>query len=103
MWIRRDWGLFVDVRKEVGEYNGSRERTRFISTPYGGIRVEGIEDAMVRRLISAKHWQATGDFAHALAVAESAPNDIDWEYAEQYAKREMVADLLSELRKRLTP
>lgn len=103
MWIRKDWGLFVHVRKELDGYNGSREGTRFISTPYGGVRVEGIEDAMVRRLISARHWQAKGDFAHALAVAESAPDDIDWDYAEQYAKQELVADLLSELRKRLGP
>lgn len=103
MWIRRDWGLFVDVRKPLRDYNGSLDRTRLISTPYGGVRVEGIEDALVRRLVSAKYWQAPGDFDHALAVAESAPNDIDWDYAEQYAKKEMVTELLNELRKRVTP
>lgn len=101
MWIRKAWGLFVDVRKDIDDYNGSRERTRMIYTPYGGVRVEGIEDAMVRRLISAKHWQTAGDFDHAVAIAEAAPDDVDWEYAEDYAKRERVADILSELRKRV--
>lgn len=101
MWTREDWGLFVDIRKDIDDYHGRRERTRVINTPYGGVRVEGIEDAMARRLISAKYCQATGDFDHAVAIAEAAPDDVDWGYAEEYAKRERVADLHVELRQRV--
>lgn len=101
MWSNKSWKVFVDIRKDLSRYNGSRERTRMISTPYGGVRIEGVEDAMVRRLISAKHWKQPADFGHALAVATAEGESIDWDYAEQYAKRELVSDLFLELRRRL--
>jgi hypothetical protein len=54
------------------------ERTRLISTPFGGVRVEAVEDAMVRRLVSAKHREQPGDFGHALDVATAETGSIDW-------------------------
>jgi hypothetical protein len=101
MWSNKGWRISVDIRKELTLYNGSRERTRLITTPFGGVRIEGVEDAMVRRLVSAKHWKQPGDFGHALAVATAEKDNIDWGYAEQYARRELVEDLLTELRRRL--
>jgi hypothetical protein len=101
MWSNKTWGIFVDIRKELSLYNGSRERTRLISTPFGGVRIEGVEDAMVRRLVSAKHGKQPGDFGHALALATAERENIDWDYAVEYAKRELVSDLLMELRRRL--
>ena len=101
LWSNKTWGIFVDIRKDLSDYNGSRERTRLISTPFGGVRIEGVEDAMVRRLVSAKHWKQPDVFGHAMALASAETDSIDWDYAEQYAERESVSDLLQELRRRL--
>lgn len=101
LWSHSGWKIVVDLVKELDGYNGSRERTRLIATPYGSIRVEAVEDSIVRRLIQSKHWQVRGDFDWAVALAELEWASIDWSYAEAYAKAELVADLLAEVRKRV--
>lgn len=103
LWAHQEWKIVVDLVKELYRYNGSRERTRLITTPYSSMRVEAIEDSIVRRLIQAKHWQVRGDFDWAVALADLEAASIDWSYAEAYAKSELVADLLAEVRKRVPP
>jgi len=33
-----------------------------MSHPYGPVRLAAIEDLLVKRLASAKHWKVRGDF-----------------------------------------
>lgn len=101
LWAHRNWGIVVDLVKDPQDYTGSRGRTRLIETPHGSVRVEAVEDSMVRRLIQAKHWKVRGEFDLALAVAAAQQPSIDWDYAEKLARYELVADLLAEVRARL--
>jgi hypothetical protein len=99
VWHQDEWKLVVDIVRE--EYHGDPYRTRVVQTPYGGVRVEGLEDSMVKRLVSARYWQIPGDMGHALLLATQYEAVIDWDYAEELAKNEDVTDLLANLRRRI--
>jgi hypothetical protein len=96
MWYQEDWRIAVDIVRNF--YSGSREHTKVFDTPYGSVRVASIEDVMVKRLISARFWEIPDDYRIAEALAKTNPKDIDWEYAEEIAKRDLVSDLLKKLR-----
>lgn len=100
LWAHPEWKLVIDLVKEIEYYNRSRDRTRLIATPFGTVRVEAVEDSIIRRLIQARYWQVASDFDWAVALATLEAKSIDWTYAENYAKFERVGDLLAEVRKR---
>lgn len=79
-------------------YTGSIERTTVFITPYGSIRLAAIEDLLVKRLASAKHWKRPGDLDHAKLLAELFWTRMDWDYVEQFAGEQDVSDLLARLR-----
>ena len=99
LWHRADWGIAVDVVSS--EYTGDLARTRQITTPFGPIRIAAIEDLLVKRLASAKHWRIPADVEQALLLALGYPDEIDWSYVEVRAKEYHVSDLLSDLRRRM--
>jgi hypothetical protein len=99
VWHQNEWNLVVDIVRE--DYHGDPHRTRIVQTPYGEVRVEGLEDSMVRRLISSRYWEIPGDFGHALLLATQYRADIDWDYAAELAKYDNVSDLLIDLRRRI--
>lgn len=102
IWYHKEWKVAVDlVKSSLRDYTGSFERTKLFSTPYGSVRVEAVEDSLVRRLIQARHRRRPQEFDWALAVASEYPDSIDWEYAEKIARLDQVSDLLDELRTRL--
>lgn len=99
LWIRDDWGFAVQL---VGNYyTGDKGRTRVISTPYGAARFAAVEDLLVKRLASAKHWQAREDLAHATLLWAAQKGDIDWAYVDHVAKEYRVTDLLAEFKHRI--
>jgi hypothetical protein len=95
---QRDWKIAVDVVD--ADYHGDRARTRVVETPFGGVQIEALEDSMVRRLVAARFWQQPDDFGLALVLAIEYGDDIDWNYSEALARRELVPDLLIRLRPR---
>jgi hypothetical protein len=102
VWHNGDWGIVVDlVKSNVAEYTGSRERTRLIESPYGTVRIEAIEDSMIRRLIQARVWHRPSELEFAFLMASLHSEAIDWDYAERIAKVDLVFDLLTEIRARL--
>lgn len=99
VWVNVDLGIAVDLVKHP--YTGDIGRTHVVSTPYGEIRVAGIEDLLVKRLASTKHWKVAGDFEHARLLAVLYREKIDWAYVGQLAKTYDVEDVLAVLMKAL--
>lgn len=100
LWIRDNWEIAVDI---VGKhYTGATNRLRTLSTPYGPVRLAVPEDLLVKRLIEAKHWKQTKALEDAALLYEAERGAFDWEYAEEFAKREDVADLLADFRERVS-
>lgn len=101
LWHRADLEIAVDL---VGsDYTGDIQRTREIYTPFGPVLVAAVEDLLVKRLASAKHWRIPNDIEQALLLAVAYDRELDWNYVEELSGRYHVADLLGSLRARLPP
>ena len=100
VWRRTDIATDIDL---VGpNYSGSRRRTRIFVTPFGAVRVAGVEDLVVKRLAELKHWPTTPDWREKLveqvAVLLSEPG-IDEDYLLFVANRDDVVDILADFRR----
>lgn len=100
VWVSKDLGIVVDF---VGtRYTGDLARTQILRTPFGAVRVAAIEDLIVKRLASAKHWKAAGDLDHAKLLIGVYRERLDWEYTLRLAREYDVFDLLNVLREGLS-
>ena len=98
-WTNEELGLAVDI---VGaDYTGSLDRTTTITTSYGPVRVAGVEDLILRRLASAKHWRYPADMEQAYLLAKAHYDRIDWAYVSMEAERDLTSDYLRKLRRAL--
>ena len=95
VWSSDDLGIVVDLVKSP--YAGDVDRSQVVTTPYGTIRVAGVEDLLVKRLASAKHWKAPGDVDHAKMLAVLYRDRIDWAYVRRFAALNDVEDFLDAL------
>jgi len=97
-WTSPDFRPSVQI---VGRYDsGSRRLSQVVSTRYGSVRLATIEDIVVKRLIEARHWKRPEALAEAmLAVSRYGP-DLDWEYLNEMAAKDLVADLAADVRRR---
>ena len=100
VWANDELGLVVDIVNRF--YTGDETRTQIVTTVYGPIRVAAIEDLLVKRLASAKHWRMKGDLEHAKMLAVLYGDRIDWNYVERFASKYDVSDVLSSLRKAMS-
>jgi hypothetical protein len=95
-WANEELGLAVDM---VGEdYNGSYERVTTITTEYGPATIMGIEDLIVKRLASAKFWNAPADVEQAYLLAKAHEDKIDWAYVEEESRKDDMGDYLAKLK-----
>ncbi len=99
VWIHEALGIVVDFAS--APYTWDESRTQLLETPYGPIRVAALEDLLVKRLVSTKHWERTGDFQHALLLGELYGDRMDWDYVEKMARRQQVLDMLEALQSTL--
>jgi len=101
VWRRKDWGVDIDLLG--GNFTGSRKRTEIVETPYGPVRLAGVEDLLVKRLAELKHWPTSPKWRRDLAkqveilVAEYG-DEMDEEYLTFIARRDDVVDLLADFR-----
>ncbi|HMD78537.1 MAG TPA: hypothetical protein VKF39_00975 [Nitrososphaerales archaeon] len=95
-WVNDDLRLAVDMVGE--ELAGSYEKVSTITTDFGPAVIVGIEDLILKRLASAKFWGAAGDMEQAYLLAESHPDELDWEYLQGEAKKAEIAGYLGKLR-----
>lgn len=96
IWLNEGLGIVVDFVKPP--YTGDLTRTQVLETPYGSIRLAGLEDLIVKRLASAKHWRRPHDADHARLLAAGYEDRIQWGYVERLAAEYDVEDLLAILR-----
>jgi hypothetical protein len=95
LWQQSEWKLSVGL---VGtEYTGDASKARTIVTPWGPVRLAALEDLIIKRLASCKHWKIPGDFQHALLLARAFRDELDWEYIRSSAREYKVADLQTTL------
>ena len=95
VWLNEDLGIVVDLLRFP--YTGDLARTQVFTTPFGMIRVAGIEDLLVKRLASAKHWRIPGDVDHAKLLSLLYGDRLDWDYVRKYAAFNDVEDFLEAL------
>ena len=96
-YFRKDLGLFLDVGGT--EYTGDPYRMEELQTPQGTIYIAAVEDLIVKRLASAKHWpgpQSQQELEQALTLWQLYANDLDREYLERQAREYHVLDLLTD-------
>lgn len=96
IWESDELQIVVDLVK--GPYTGSLGHTTLGTTPYGPIRLAAIEDLLVKRLSTYKHWKAKGDFAHAVLLALEFGDRIDWGYVTTFANENDVGELVDDVR-----
>jgi len=99
-WANEELGLAVDTVGDV--LDGSYERVTTVTTDYGPATVIGIEDLIVKRLGSAKHWGTPTDMDQAYLLAKSQDDRIDWPYLQEEAERARVGDYLAKLKTLIT-
>jgi len=97
IWLNEGLGIVLDFVKPP--YTGDLARTQTLETPYGSIRLAGLEDLIVKRLASAKHWRRPGDADHAQLLAAGYEDRVNWDYIERLAAEYDVKDLLAVLRR----
>lgn len=97
IWLNEGLGIVMDFVKPP--YTGDLARTQVLETPYGSIRLAALEDLIVKRLASAKHWRRPRDTDHAQLLAAGYEDRIHWGYVERLAVEYDVADLLAHLRR----
>lgn len=96
IWFNDELGIVVDFVKPP--YTGDLDRSQILTTPFGPVRVAAIEDLLVKRLASAKHWHRPGDLDHAKMLGLAYRDRIDWGYVEDLAATYDVRDVLADLR-----
>jgi hypothetical protein len=96
VWAHDRLSLVVDLVK--WPYTGSEAHTTLASTPYGPVRLAAVEDLLVKRLSSTKHWRIPGDMEHAKMLAAEFGVSMDWSYVEKLARDHDVGELLAEVR-----
>jgi hypothetical protein len=98
-WVNDELGLAVDM--VGGELAGSAERTTTITTDYGPATIIGVEDLVLKRLASAKHWKVPADMEQAYLLAKAFEGRLDWPYMEAEAARGLVSDYMENLKRTL--
>lgn len=99
VWVSEELGIVVDFGSYP--YTWDKSRTQLLKTPYGPIRLAALEDLLVKRLVSAKHWEREGDFQHALLLGDLYRDRMDWDYIEEVARQQQVLDMLETLQSTL--
>jgi hypothetical protein len=95
LWIRSDLGMAIDIVSD--KYTGTMTLTREISTPYGNVRVAAVEDLLVKRLASTKHWKLPNDLGQALLLLRDYRESMDMSYLRKVAQEYDVVDLLDKI------
>lgn len=96
LWGHPALDLMADA---VGDrYTGDRRLLQELATPFGPVKVAAVEDLIVKRLVSCKHWRIKHDIEDALLLARTYDAIPDWRYIERRSKEELIEDTLEDLR-----
>lgn len=96
-WKHPDLKPLVQI---VGQYDsGSRQRSQIVSTRYGRVRLESIEDLVGKRVVEARYWRRPEALAEAMLAVRRYGSRLDWPYIGFHARRNGVEDLIDDLRR----
>lgn len=99
-WVNDELGLAVDT---VGDdLSGSYEKVMTITTDYGPAVIIGVEDLILKRLASAKHWKVPTDMEQAYLLAKGYEDRVDWSYVAEQASKDLTVDYLGRLKRMLS-
>lgn len=101
---QRHWyhtALDLALEMPSDELAGSWEKVTTVEIGDSEIYLIGVEDILVDRLCSAKHWKYDRDEAQAISLLSIYGERLDWDYLEKRAREELVYDKLEELKTRV--
>lgn len=104
IWRRKDWNIDIDLLGS--DLRGQRRKLRRFETPYGPVYATGVEDLIAYRLSEFKHGYGGGPewkdevAEHVSILLEEYGDQLDEEYMAFLAKRDRIADVLAEFRRR---
>jgi len=97
IWLSKDLGVAIQI---VGLLpKGSLERTLTIQAGPYIVKVIGVEDLIVDRLVYAKSWKSSGDLEKAKVLYANFKKQIDQNYLKETAKKRGVNDFLAQATK----
>ncbi len=96
IWLNQKLALAVDI---VDTFPNSTAKARTILIDRFQIKVVGVEDLIIDRLVAAKYWRSNPkyDIEQATVLFKAHTDNIDKQYTRQLAKKQQVDDYLQEI------
>ena len=91
VWLNKTLGLAIHI---VGLFAKNSEKARIIHAGPYKVRIVGVEDLIVDRLVAAKFWNSQVDLEQAKALWKGFRKQIDLQYLGKRARDEKVEDVL---------
>ena len=91
VWLNKTLGLAIHI---VGLFAKNSEKARIIHAGPYKVRIVGVEDLIVDRLVAAKFWNSQVDLEQAKALWKGFRKQIDLQYLRKRARDEKVEDVL---------
>ncbi|MFX0135532.1 MAG: DUF6036 family nucleotidyltransferase [Candidatus Hodarchaeota archaeon] len=99
IWYNEEINIAIDLVSPY--FTGSKEKLREVELENRYIKVIGVEDLIIDRLISYIQWKVERDGLVAKQLILLHYDDIDWEYLEGRAKKESVINELKIMKNEL--
>lgn len=98
IWLNKRLKVAFQI---VASYPSHREKVRVVKAQGLSIKVVGVEDLIVDRLVAAKYWRSNPklDTEQALVLFRNFKNSLDLSYLKQRTEEEKVDDILDEIQK----
>lgn len=98
IWLNEDLKVAFQI---VARYPSRAEKIRIIRAHSFAIKVVGVEDLIIDRLVAAKYWRSNPklDSEQATVLFHNFRKSIDIAYLKRRASEELVEDFLGEISK----
>lgn len=96
IWLNEDLKIAVQI---VASYPSRTEKIRTVKIGKFTLKVIGVEDLIIDRLVAAKYWRSNPklDTEQATVLLGAFRNSLDLEYLERRAFEEKVSDFLRQI------
>ncbi len=96
IWLNKDLGMAVQI---VASYPSRTKMARTIEVEGSEVRIVGVEDLIIDRLVAAKYWRSNPklDTEQATVLLSVFRNNIDRVYLRKRALEERVRDYLNQI------
>ena len=93
IWLQEDLGIAVQI---VGSYPSRTEKVRTLNIDGNEVKVVGVEDLIIDRLVASKYWRSNPklDLEQATVLMDEFSDSLDLKYLQIRAVEEKVDDYL---------